>query len=66
MYSSPIDSIHQLSYRQIQKELRKRQLDSSGKKNEIVKRFKIVYENEIKSMLIDIHMDGRYLFILKD
>ena len=66
MFSSQIDLINQLSYRQIQKELKKRQLDSSGKKTEIVKRFKIAYEKEIKSMLFDIHMDEIYLFILKD
>jgi hypothetical protein len=39
--------INQLSYRQIQNELKKRQLDASGKKNDIVKRFKTVYEKEL-------------------
>jgi len=49
MFSSQINSINDLSYRQIQNELKKRQLDSSGKKNDITKRLKIVYEKEIKS-----------------
>jgi hypothetical protein len=49
MFSSQINSINDLSYRQIQNELKKRQLDSSGKKNDIVKRLKIVYEKEIQS-----------------
>jgi len=47
MLSSRINFINDLSYRQIQNELKKRQLDSSGKKNDIVKRFKIAYEKEI-------------------
>ena len=47
MFSSQINSINDLSYRQIQIELKKRQLDSNGKKNDIVKRLKIVYEKEI-------------------
>lgn len=52
MLSSEINFIDDLSYRQIQYELKKRRLKSIGKKNIIVKRLKIVYQNEIKSTLI--------------
>ncbi|CAF3620319.1 unnamed protein product [Rotaria sordida] len=41
--------MNELSYRQIQNELKKRQLNSNGKKNIIVKRLKIAYEKEIKN-----------------
>jgi hypothetical protein len=47
MFSSEIND---LSYRQIKSELKKRKLDSSGKKVDIVKRFKIVYKMENQSM----------------
>jgi len=49
MFSSRINSINHLSYRQTQNEFKKRRLDSSGKKNDAVKRLKIVYQKEIKS-----------------
>lgn len=52
MLSSEINFIDDLSYRQIQYELKKRRLKSIGKKNIIVKRLKIAYQNEIKSTLI--------------
>ncbi|CAF0944974.1 unnamed protein product [Adineta steineri] len=49
MLSSPINLINQLSYRQIQNELKRRRMDSNGKKNDIVKRLKVVYEKELKN-----------------
>ncbi|CAF4758572.1 unnamed protein product, partial [Rotaria socialis] len=47
MISSEINFIDELSYRQIQCELKKRRLSSTGKKIIIVKRLKVAYENEI-------------------
>ncbi|UJR35664.1 hypothetical protein I4U23_028414 [Adineta vaga] len=53
MFSSQINFIEQLSYRQIQSQLRKRQLNSSGKKFELVKRFKVAYEKEYRNQTMD-------------